>query len=62
MLPAHFKIRGSDIPDLLLKACRGELDLTIPANSDEAFKLKKCHELPALIAGEKTVWYDSSLR
>ena len=35
MFPAHFQIRGSDIPDLLLKVCRGELDLTIPANSNE---------------------------
>ena len=53
MLPAHFQIKGSDIPDLLLKACRQELDLTIPANSDEGFKLKKCHELTTLIAGEQ---------
>ena len=28
MLSAHFQIRGTSVPDILLEACRGELDLS----------------------------------
>ena len=53
MLTDHFQIRGTNTPGLSLKACRGELDLTIPGNSKEGFKLKNCHEITALIASEQ---------
>ena len=63
MLAAHFQIRGTSVPGILLEACRGELDLStrsLESTSHENFhhkikELRKCRELTAVIKEEQIV-------
>ena len=50
MIPGHFQIRGTNIPEAVLAACRGEFDLTKPGNMDY---LAGCSEIVALIKEEQ---------
>ena len=62
MLPAHFQIRGTSVPDILLEACRGELDLSgtgsIESNTHgnvhhKISQLCKCRKLTDVIKEEQ---------
>ena len=62
VLSAHFQIRGTSVPDILLEACRGELDLsgtgslesTTSRNVHSKIKeLSKCRELTDVIKEEQ---------
>ena len=50
LIPGHFQIRLTTIPEAVLAACRGELDLTKPGNMDY---LAGCLEIAALIKEEQ---------
>ena len=62
MLLAHFQIRGTSVPDILLEACRGELDLSrtrsLESTTDgnihhKIIQLLKCRKLTAVIKEEQ---------
>ena len=62
MLPAHFQIRGTIVPDMLLEACRGELDLSGTKRTEsntrgnvhhKISQLRKCRELTDVIKEEQ---------
>ena len=49
-MPGDFQIRGTTIPEAVLAACRGELELTKPGNMNN---LAGCSEIAALIKEEQ---------
>ena len=62
VLSAHFQIGGTSFPDILLEACRGELDLSrtrsLESTTDgnihhKIIQLRKCNELTAVIKVEQ---------
>ena len=62
VLSAHFQIRGTIVPDILLEACRGELDLSRTSSLESTtsgnvrqkiIQLRKCRELTAVIKEEQ---------
>ena len=61
MLSAHFQITGTSVPDILLEACRRELDLsrtrslesTTDGNDRQKIQLHKCRELTDFIKEEQ---------
>ena len=62
VLSAHFQIRGTSVPDILLEACRGELDLSRTRSLESTtsgniphkiIQLHKCRELTAVFKEEQ---------